>query len=257
MIFFFTGTGNSLYAAKKIAESSSEKLINITDAIKNKEFTYEIGKSEVVGFVFPVYFYGLPVIISDFLRNLRLTGNHDPYTFLLITCGSSTGSAANRFKHQFEKTGVPLKSSFTLAMADNYVLLYEMPDAPVWQKKLVDADIVLKDIIKTIMEKKVEYKKPGIKQILLTGAGYPLYLYGRRTAKFHTLDRCTSCGLCARICPIGAIEMSDGKPKWTQKQCIHCLACIHRCPNESIQYGEKTLTRRRFVNPILLPKNNT
>ena len=55
MLFYFTGTGNSLLAAHRLA-SSDEKLINMADAVNSGKFSYIVPENENVVFVFPVYF---------------------------------------------------------------------------------------------------------------------------------------------------------------------------------------------------------
>ena len=59
MIFYFTGTGNSLMAAKAVARSG-EELINMAEARKQGNCKYELAENERVGFVFPVYCYTVP-----------------------------------------------------------------------------------------------------------------------------------------------------------------------------------------------------
>ena len=65
-IFYFSGTGNSLSVARKIANGIGESEViaipNVINKIKNIE-------SETVGFVFPVYGWGLPRIIVDFIKS--------------------------------------------------------------------------------------------------------------------------------------------------------------------------------------------
>ncbi len=72
MIFYFTGTGNSLYVAKTIGDKLGEQSIDITKAMKEKSFVYRLSSDEKIGFVFPVYFYGVPSIVADFIAELKL-----------------------------------------------------------------------------------------------------------------------------------------------------------------------------------------
>ena len=41
-------------------------------------------------------------------------------------------------------------------------------------------------------------------------------------------DRCDRCGLCVRLCPMGAIDPRD--PAQVTGTCIKCCACVKRCP---------------------------
>jgi ferredoxin len=68
-------------------------------------------------------------------------------------------------------------------------------------------------------------------------------------AKFVVTDACTRCGACARVCPVGNIELVDGRPRWHHR-CEQCLACIHWCPVAAVQIrGCPTAKRGRYHHP--------
>ena len=71
------------------------------------------------------------------------------------------------------------------------------------------------------------------------------------TKPFHADDSCIHCGKCASVCPAGAITMVEGRPVWTKNKCLKCCGCINRCPVSAIQYGKRTASRGRYVNPVL------
>lgn len=48
---------------------------------------------------------------------------------------------------------------------------------------------------------------------------------------------------------IFGIDLEIKKPVWTKDGCACCLGCIHRCPEQAIQYGKKTESRGRYTNP--------
>ena len=63
-------------------------------------------------------------------------------------------------------------------------------------------------------------------------------------------NRCTNCGLCAKICPVNNIKIDKQRPVWLH-HCEQCLKCLQWCPGEAIQYGRKTVNWKRYRNPSI------
>lgn len=95
MIFYFSGTGNSLYVARKLQEIDGSELIDIADALNKKRFNYNVKENEKIGFIFPVYFYGLPNLVTEFVDKLKIESDKEPFIYSVITCGSAIGNADN------------------------------------------------------------------------------------------------------------------------------------------------------------------
>ena len=102
MIFYFSGTGNSAWVARQLAEGQNEELLSIAVEIdKNKE--YKLREGEKVGFVFPVYAWGPPEIVLRFIRRLKMT--KPEYLFFVCTCGDDTGRTAQLFSSAVARKG--------------------------------------------------------------------------------------------------------------------------------------------------------
>lgn len=251
MIFYFTGTGNSLYAAKKIHEELDHEIIDISMALENQKYSYTLSDHESIGFVIPVYYYGVPSIVEDFINNINLEYNGNPFIFSVMTCGASIGGADRMLRGLLKKRNLELSAVYSLPMVDNFIFGYDLADPSDQVTALSNAQNRMKYIIKSLQVQGTSSRSSTILDRMLTSIAYPLYRNGRKTKKFFSDDKCTSCSLCEEICPIKAIKMVEGKPKWIKEQCVHCVACINRCPENAIQYGTATKKRRRYVHPVM------
>ena len=252
MIFYFSGTGNSLYITEKIKESQDERTFDISKEMKKEELNYVLKENEKIGFIFPVYFYGVPNIVSDFINRLSINNSKKTYIYSIITCGGSTEGANKMFGNLIKMKGLELKGNFSILMPDNYILLSEVPNEEKQKSIIKRADeSIIKINNSIIKEEKGETIDKGVIPNLITTIAYPLYRKGRKTKKFKVEEKCIGCSLCEKICPVGAIKLVEGKPMWIKEDCVHCLGCINRCPVKAIQYGRATKKRGRYVNPIL------
>ena len=65
----------------------------------------------------------------------------------------------------------------------------------------------------------------------------PYRQYGGVPFKPTVNKKCTSCGLCAKECPTGAISLDD--PKITDNdKCISCMHCVAVCPKKARNYSK-------------------
>ncbi len=53
---------------------------------------------------------------------------------------------------------------------------------------------------------------------------------------FIRRDKCTDCGICAEVCPYGAVELRDGHYYINEWICEGCLTCSLACPVKAIRY---------------------
>ena len=241
MIYYFSGTGNSKYAAQKLAALTDDKSVNIA-SIFDGTVKPVAGKADVTGFVFPVYYGGLPEIVKRFASHPEIKSHLGSYVYCVITCGAETAAADVRLSKALERD---VDLSISLIMPDNYVVAYEPCENGEAIEILKEADAKINKIAQAVNNRGTYYKTT-VKKKLLTGVMYPVYGIGRTTLFFRAEDSCTGCGLCVKNCPDKAIVMKNGKPKWQAGRCQHCTACINRCPAKAIQFGPFTKNRGRY-----------
>lgn len=241
MIYYFTGTGNSRYAAEKLALLTGDKCVSIASIFNGTVKPVE-GRKDTTGFVFPVYYGGMPEMVKRFASHPEIKKHLAPYVFCVITCGADSFACDTKLSEALERR---VDYSQNVVMPDNYVMLYNPSTGDEAKEKLRNADARLEQIAGEIA---AHYRcvNTNFKSKAMTGIMYPLYNVFRTTLLFDVDEKCDSCGFCAKICPEGAIELKRGVPEWTKKKCQHCTACINRCPKHAIQFGLMTKNRDRY-----------
>ena len=253
MIFYFSGTGNTRWAAEQLAAATQEKLYFIPEELKTAcEYTLE--ENERIGFCFPIHGWQPPHIVREFISRLTLhckaLAAH--YAYALCTCGDSTGLAMKMFSEELAKKGIELQSFQSLIMPESYVCLpFMYTDSPEREReKKEQARKVLDIYNKVVKERQSGYCQlnKGLTPWTFShviGAYFNRYMI---TDKKFTVDAdvCLHCGKCAEVCPVGDIEFND-TPKWKKdSSCTCCLSCYHHCPVHAINYGKITRKRGQY-----------
>lgn len=252
MIFYFSGTGNSLQTAKSIAEYNGESLVSIADCMNSgdERYEYTLKDNEIIGFIYPIYAWAPPKMVLQFIKKLKFDNYKDNYVFSVATCGDNIGNAMKALEAGLKKKNMLLDSGFSIQMPNNYIVSFDVDSKALEQEKLSASEETLKKINKVISERKrdvfevVKGFMPGI----LTGVVNPLFnMNAINTKKFYANANCTGCGICQKVCNCKNIKV-DGKPRWGEK-CSQCLACVHYCPVKAVQYGKGTENKGRYKNP--------
>lgn len=261
-IFYFTGTGNSLMVARDLAEElGGAKLISIAKANREPEIDLT---DECIGFVFPVFFLSTPLIVRDFIRKLPL--DNSKYIFAVANYGGLAGDILHSLSKLFHEKGTELAAGFQLVLPDNYIIAFNPPDDSKQEMQFRREKQKVKEIAQIIRV----HERIGIEKVPFVSLFRHLMpVYNRvlgmesdskkvskiyhSARNFRANNRCNGCNRCQSLCPVGNIEMADGKPRW-QDHCQQCLACIHWCPQKAIEYGNKTIHRKRYTNPAVTVK---
>ena len=242
MIFYFSGTGNSLHVAEALREDEKEKIVDIAKVQQKGKYGFHIRKGEAVGLVCPVYYSGIPRIMLEFIRHVRLKDDYG-YIYLVLTHGGGPGGAAYMTWRELKKRGYHMSACFDIRMPRNYIFIRDAMDPEEEDQRIRDAEPVICDIREAVIRRETTPMTFGPGSRLCAWTMYPLCEMYMPVRKFYTDDRCIGCGVCASRCPEKCIEMIDGRPVWTKKRCIRCMSCL-RC--NAIQYGNVIKDRRRY-----------
>ncbi len=246
VVFYYTGTGNSLRSAQLVAERLGGAKIFPMRGGNARELA---AGADAVGLVFPVHMWGLPGRVVRFVESLALPAG--TYVFALAVNAGQVSRTLVQLQNLLAKRELKLAAGYSLVMPSNYIP-WGGPGPKEHQRKLFLATEAKIDCasrgIAARLAGPVE-RGPLWQRIVFT----PLYhLSFRQVAKmdrgFWVDEKCTSCGICVKICPAGNVALESGKPAW-QHRCEQCLACLQWCPAQAIQYGKKTPQYERYHHP--------
>ena len=242
MILCYSGTGNSLYAAEILAGSLGEEVVDLNDLIRRHDFSPLHSESPYV-IVCPVYAWRIPRIVSDFLENTELRGNRRMY--FAVTCYTDAGSAPRYARRLCKRKGMEFMGMAAVRMPENLLTMFEVPGDAECEKLVYEAGPVVRGMAAAVgMGLPLSTGMPDgfFKSSVLNPAFYAII----KPRKFRVAGDCDACGLCAELCPLGNISIKDGIPVWGDR-CTMCTACINGCPSEAIEYGRKTVGKKRYV----------
>lgn len=244
-LFYFSATGNSLQIARNIAK----ELVNaVVLPITGSEINEPVGGAgDSIGFIYPVYFNGLPRLFKRFVENLDIAPN--TYCFAIANSGGTRSNSLGTLDDILKSKNLYLSFADEIKMPSNYIITHPLPDNEQIENLIAKAAIKTTTIAESISNYEL---KPAKRKARLWSKIVNYYFLYKNASNwdegFRVTDKCTGCGLCAKVCSAKNIKIKNQLPSW-QHSCEKCLACIHWCPNEAIEYGNNTVGRTRYHNP--------
>lgn len=246
MILYFSGTGNSEYAAKRIGKEIDDKVLNLFDKIRNND--YSAMKSERPWIiVVPTYAWRIPHIVEKWLEKTNLESNKAIY--FVMTCGGSIGNAGKYLEKLCVKKNMNYYGCAGITMPENYIALFPTPTEEEALQVIEQAESVI-DHTALYIKNGDKFPQSGISfkdkmnSGIINSLFYPMFVHAK---KFYATDDCISCGKCANVCPLNNVRIESEKPVWGD-HCTHCMACICRCPKEAIEYGKHSQGLNRYTS---------
>lgn len=237
MIFYFTGTGNSLYVARELAECAGGDVRSIAHEL---DADFRCYVDDAIGIVSPVYYHELPDPVKAFIRDSEFSCK---YFFVVGTYGCRHGGFAELTRAFLEGCGCAPNYVNTVLMVDNALPGYDIAEQlRIDSEKHVDEHIA-------VIRADIEARRRFIQTVTQADLDhhYALVAKGKIAPSdddplYQVTDACVGCGTCARVCPMGCISMEGGRASHSYEKCAICMACIHACPQLAIQFA--TLTEK-------------
>ena len=244
MILYFSGTGNSNYVAKRIADALDDALVNLNDRIKASD-TSSVETDERLIIVTPTYAWRIPRVVRDWLLKTELRGAKQAW--FVMTCGSEIGNADRYNRDLCTEKGLACMGTTQIVMPENYIAMFSAPQADEARQIVAQAEPSIDRAIAAIQANQpFAPTRNKLYDRFMSGPVNPIfYKFCVKADAFTVSDTCIGCGQCAKRCPMNNVTLKDSKPVWG-KNCTHCMACICYCPTSAIKYGKKSVGQPRY-----------
>ncbi len=240
-LYWFSGTGNTWLAATAFADSMAGRGVSV--ALKRMEAAERpvLAAHETLGLAFPIACFSTYPVVWDFLD--RLPPGEGRGVVLLMTMGGASGGMAGPLGRRLRTAGYRTLGALAVLMPGNYnnrTLPTEANAARVSR---------MRESVGQFCDALQKGRARWPRGYPLWSAGWqalaatpaPWRFFKRLFPLAVDAERCTRCGLCARLCPLNCIRM-DGVPVWDER-CQACQRCISYCPEHAIHVPGKPSER--------------
>ena len=261
VIFYFSGTGNTWWAAQTLAvklreNNASVKVLSLESEKVQMQRKLEqiLVEADVLGIGYPIYGSDCPGLVKEFLKQRLPKGNRKA-AFVFTTMMLFSGDGAMVAARMLRKKGYKVNQAINIKMMNNirlpYLVLRSLP--------------IINEKENTKLKQKAEEKIVRLAANILAGKKWlqgrdPFNIAGglmQRVpmkilkpavfAKYFFVDKesCTQCMQCVDYCPTNNILFAEGEFHFGGN-CIACFRCYNLCPENAIQHKKGTLNRERF-----------
>ena len=224
MVFYFTATGNSLYAARQL----DCECYSIPQEMHG-EMLY---KADMIGIVCPVYGHEMPQLVKDFITKASFGTD---YLYLILTYGNRHGGASELADKFAASVGKRFQYINVLLMPDNFLPGFDMTEQTKLEKhvpqqlEIIRSDISLR---KNFVSEVTDEDRAAHRRYLERMSKMPADAFKKL---YRITEKCIGCGICTKVCPMRCFSLEKQRAKRNCESCISCMACIHACPEAAIQ----------------------
>ena len=242
-IYYFSGTGNTLWSAKKLSEliGGETELINIGMAIQKDDKVLE---ADAIILLFPSYAYGAPIIVNRFVRQAVFkTG----YIAVFVTYGSAQGGALAEIGRILKRKKTGPVFFGRIPSVENYIPIFGVQKKQTIERRLLlqkkSTDEAAHSVINRRTNRINTFRPISAFISFLFSLGIKIFRKWYRVS-----DECNGCGVCEKTCPVSAIIIQNKRPVFGDK-CQHCNGCLNWCPRQAIQFGRIKAETPRYHHP--------
>jgi ferredoxin len=236
IIYYFSGTGNTLLIVKKMEEVFRKLNIKISIVNILHAEAEQVSLDKTIGIAFPVACLSTYPLVWDFLNNLP--DGQGTEVFMVDTMAGFSGLVGGQVRRLLlNKNYSPLGAKEIIMPTNlNYKEINEEKNSIVIEKGTEQAKYFVHDLVYGISKWKALPVLPKLMNKLNMEDKAWSHLAKKIRFSIDNI-KCIRCGLCFKACPVDNIEMEE-YPEYLDK-CQFCLRCISFCPTEAIGIRNK------------------
>ncbi len=245
-IYVFSGTGNTLLIANKIAENLIKDASCACEVFRMESTDPKsVKQNSLIGIGFTVACWNTYPFVRKWIDDMPQSDGTE--VFLFNTMGDSSLNMLSQISKILRKKGYVVTALQEFVMPNNFLLI-----EPQEKKNRKTAAAFAK--AETFAKDITSETRKSVKSGLLPAMAFIVTTFLIKTWKFKIWqkiikfkidkNKCTKCGICSEICPVGNISMpAAGFPEFGAR-CQFCLRCISYCPQQAMKsrllYKNKT-----------------
>ena len=273
---FFSPTYTTKKCVVAIAKGVAEGLAaeyrecNITTPLQRRQ-TPEYGPGDLVVFGVPVYIGRVPNLFRDYFASIK--GNGAIGVPVVVYGNRAYDDALIELRDIMQGNGFQCMAAgaFIGEHSFSYTLGGGRPDAADLQKATAFGE----EIARRLLAGAEPYPAAGLqqegqscgegapqvgaeppRQLQVPGNPYPYTFFDARSGKGKSIDlrkvkpetdpeKCTNCGYCAMLCPMGAIDPDNCSE--IPGKCIRCCACVKLCRPKAKYFADETYLEHKAI----------
>lgn len=243
IVFYFTGSGNSLYVAKHL----SAQPLSIPQVLQGDQLEFE---ADEIGLVFPDYQGKAPSIVQEFAQKVKLKAD---YMFSVITYGLDNCLVTELWEEYAKQYGWHFNYINVVLMQDVYLPMFNQDQQrTLYEQKDEEGQIarVVEDINtrrEWIYEISPEAHQRG-EMIMNMVSRNPIYPATSQASFTIDRDLCVGCGTCVNVCPKKCYNFGS-RGLQNNGDCTYCMACANNCPQKAIKLPREANANARYRHP--------
>ncbi len=232
--YYFSGTGNTFLIVKKVEDTFSRNGVKVNLYRIEGSKPDDVNLEHTIGLGFPVAELSTYDFVWDFVKSLPEA--RGTYVFMVATFGGISGGVVGSMREILKNKGYTPIGAEEIVMPPN---IFYIQDEKTCNVKMEKGIKKAEEYAMALMSGKSKWDRASVFSDVayyISMAGLKLTETGINQKLIHLqtdIKKCTKCGICIKLCPVGNIEIKKEYPEHGF-ECRYCLRCTSFCPSKAI-----------------------